>query len=228
VTRVVQTYACTEAASSLTFHLLEQDMVQTSPPSGDCVGSPPKHVDICLVDKDLWIETKKIRIITPPFSMGIIATRGPHVMNGYWTRGVEAQNGRSSDQYFITNDLAYWDQNGQLFFAGRLNDSIRTGGETVLSSEVERVLQLHPLIDECAIFPVPDPKYGEAVACAIVPNQHVLTQQQIRQWCQENGLSNYKHPRHIMTMRQLPKNSSGKTLKYLLIEQFSSKPRSKL
>jgi acyl-CoA synthetase (AMP-forming)/AMP-acid ligase II len=45
-----------------------------------------------------------------------------------------------------------------------------------------------------------------------------LTLQKIREWCQENGLSNYKHPRHIMMMQQLPKNSSGKTLKYLPIE----------
>ncbi|GAX26914.1 acyl-activating enzyme 14 [Fistulifera solaris] len=232
VARVVQTYACTEAASSLTFHSVNYDpfpaKTNAQQLSGDCVGSPPEHVDICLVDKDLWIEKNKISIIKCPFSMGIIATRGPHVMNGYWRRGVEEQKDRNPDQYFVTNDLAYWDKNGQLFFAGRVNDSIRTGGETVLSSEVERVLQLHPLIDECAVFPVPDPKFGEAVACAIVQSHGGVTLQKIREWCQENGLSDYKHPRHIMMMKQLPKNSSGKTLKYLLIEQFSSKPRSKL
>ncbi|GAX11122.1 acyl-activating enzyme 14 [Fistulifera solaris] len=231
VARVVQTYACTEAASSLTFHSVNFDPARTNLQqqlSGDCVGSPPEHIDICLVDKDLWIEKNEISVITSPFSMGIIATRGPYVMNGYWARGLEAENNRSPDQYFVTNDLAYWDKNGQLYFAGRVNDSIRTGGETVLSSEVERVLQLHPLIDECAVFPVPDPKFGEAVACAIVPSQGGLTLQQIREWCQEKGLSNYKHPRHMVMMQQLPKNSSGKTLKYLLIEQFSSKPRSKL
>lgn len=229
--RVVQTYACTEAASSLTFHqvLPARDLsVKNNPTGGDCVGSPPDHIEICLIDKDLWKEHCQIRIIEQPWSSGIIATRGAHVMNGYWKRGHTTQPSRGLDQWFVTNDLAYWDEEGRLYFCGRVNDSIRTGGETVLSSEVERVLQRHPKVDECAVFPVPDTKFGQAVACAIVPSEPGLTLQQIRQWCHEHGLSNYKHPRQLFLMKQLPKNSSGKTLKFLLTEQFSPQTSSRL
>lgn len=233
--RVVQTYACTEAASSLTFHPvpLDKDAEHESSShlditGSDCVGSPPDHIEICLLDKDLWTDQGKIQITSRPWRTGIIATRGPHLMNGYWTRGHETPYDRVPDQFFVTNDLAYWDDKGQLYFSGRMNDSIRTGGETVMSSEVERVLLLHPHINDCAVFPIPDSKFGESVACAVVASQRDLTLQQIRQWCQENGLSNYKHPHHLFKMTDLPKNATGKTLKFRLIEQFSPKPRSKL
>lgn len=69
---------------------------------------------------------------------------------------------------------------------------IRSGGETVLAQEVERVLLKHPDISECAVFPRKDKQFGEAVACAIVTNRQPLALGAIKYWCKENGLASYK------------------------------------
>lgn len=180
--RIVQTHACTEAASSLTYYdLTGHDAILSSrtaqnmpddPISGYCVGKPPVHVEIALlpIEKhDEVVKTNMMKPINKPYQVGLIATRGPHLMNGYWYR-ISASPVLPFNRFdwFVTNDLGAWDETGKLFFCGRASDTIRTGGETVLALEVEQILQLHPLIEEVAVFPIPDIRFGEIVACALV------------------------------------------------------------
>jgi acyl-CoA synthetase (AMP-forming)/AMP-acid ligase II len=263
--RVVQTYACTEAASSLTFwnvpipttttttstsvHKSTQRSMDT--PMGNCVGTPPAHIQVRLVLQEKKEEdgietiTNQPQFITAPNQPGVIVTKGPHVMNGYWKRGIAAvpaakdlSGGSNYKDWFQTNDLGYWDSKGQLYFCGRVNDVIRTGGETVLAQQVERVLLLHPQVLECAVFAQPDERFGEAVACALLltkPTTTTTTKQTlpvplsssslssslllgetVKQWCQDHGLANYKRPRYIFVVDELPKNASGKVLKHKL------------
>ncbi len=251
--RFVQTYACTEASSSLTFYIVaEVDHNNTntqvaldnvlhskfrnpvSPDTtvvGDCVGSPPPHVKLQLFrHMEEANGNKRLQPIGEPFCQGIIGTRGRHLLNGYWTRGMPQTN-RPKTEWFLTNDLGCWDNEGLLYFVGRVKDSIRTGGETVLASEVERILLKHPGISQCAVFPLPDAKYGEAVSVAIVvtdkgkessaTSQRALGLSQIRSWCQQCGLASYKRPRYMFLVNDLPRNSSGKVLKYRLVERFA-------
>ena len=63
-------------------------------------------------------------------------------MNGYWQRGISGQQSNLTG-WFLTNDLGFFDENGQFYFCGRVKDVIRSGGETVLAQEVERVLLMH-------------------------------------------------------------------------------------
>jgi acyl-CoA synthetase (AMP-forming)/AMP-acid ligase II len=215
--RIVQTYACTEAASSLTFH--EPTTRVLDPPiPGDCVGRPPPHVQLQLVER-----TDSQTIINEPYKVGILATRGPHVMDGYWNR-----NGppRSQPTWFVTNDLGFHDDQGLFYFCGRSKDVIRTGGETVIALEVERVLLQHPVVDECAVFGLKDDKFGETVCVAIVSNSSgSVSLDEIRQHCQ--SLAGYKRPRRMFVLSELPRNSSGKVLKYQLVHQFQA-PNSRL
>lgn len=224
--RVVQTYACTEAASSLTFLdcRLHRDTNTTAPPGtppADCVGIPPPHVDICIFhrDKDGGVPKR----VEEPYQVGLIATRGPHVMNGYWTRGALKQETLSRNRWFLTNDLGFLDCSRRLFFCGRVKDVIRTGGETVLSSEVEQVLLRHGEIAECAVFALRDEKYGEAVSAAIV-SQAPLAVDAVRKFCKGQGLAGYKRPRRVFFVKELPRNSSGKVLKRVLVERFAEHP----
>ena len=231
---LVQTYACTEAASSLTFYTVPKELEGSTKRrtkanqgilSGDCVGKSPPHVQLCLLDKDLWNEKAMIRDIQRPFTPGVIATCGPHIMNGYWKRGLRRRQdgGQKEDKnWFVTNDLGFWDFEGDLYFSGRVYDAIRTGGETVMASEVERVILLHPDVEECAIFALPDPQFGETVACAIVcrSNNSCPSLELLRVWCQKQGLAGFKQPRRLFRVSNLPKNSSGKILKFLLVERF--------
>jgi acyl-CoA synthetase (AMP-forming)/AMP-acid ligase II len=222
--RIVQTFACTEAASSLTFLQVnpnELESLTLSIPqggaTGDCVGVPPKHVDLVLVDNDC-----KHAEIQDPFRVGVFATRGPHVMNGYWKRS--ARNETSSIatySWYLTNDLGFRDERGRFYFCGRTKDIIRTGGETVIALEVERALLSHPGIEECAVFGLPDNRFGEAVCAAFVckESQH-LSLRDIRSFCSNQGLASYKKPRRVFVVSELPRNSSGKVLKHNLVERY--------
>ncbi|OEU22480.1 acetyl-CoA synthetase-like protein [Fragilariopsis cylindrus CCMP1102] len=190
--RIVQTYACTEAASSLTFLSLNSSCSSngTKPIAGDCVGIPPSHIQLRIYPQTSSPQnataiavaaTAALEPILKPYELGLIATKGHHVMNGYWQRGNTINNtnntsinnnNNNNNQWFMSNDLGFWDEQGRLYFGGRAKDVIRTGGETVMSQEVERVIQLHPKVIECAIFPRKDDRFGEIVACALVTKQH--------------------------------------------------------
>ena len=265
--RVVQTYACTEAGSSITFAqlypLLEEYRHTSSRgaatdsafrPHGDCVGYAPAHVEMKVVPV-LKEDNIKIQGISSSPTLpsnanananatisqlksGIIATRGPHVMNGYWQRGNEvllhrAQNriGLTADGWLLTNDLGHLDVEGRLFFSGRASDVIRSGGESIPASEVERAILLHPLIETCAVFPLPDERFGEAVCAAVVLKEHastgrsrVVTKEriltEIKRHCTKHGLASYKRPKRAFIVPELPTNSSGKVLKHQLIDMF--------
>jgi acyl-CoA synthetase (AMP-forming)/AMP-acid ligase II len=97
-------------------------------------------------------------------------------MSGYWNRSGYDTSNYDDCGWMLTNDLGYIDpQNGKLYFRGRADDVIRTGGESVLASDVERVIvdyfaendEDHAFV-ECAVFPLPDEKFGEAVCAAVV------------------------------------------------------------
>ena len=228
--RIVQTFACTEAASSLTFLDVtkEDDLPLQSPdaPPGVCVGTAPSHIQIQLFPEE---RTRNTPIPFKPFQPGLIGTRGSHVMNGYWK-----QPKRSPNEWYVTSDIGYYDSAGRLYFCGRQTDTIRTGGETVWATEVEQVLQRHDLIDEVAVLGVNDDRFGETVACAIVLKESAssesarddVTLTKLRQWCTAQGLASFKHPRRLVIVSSLPRNSSGKILKHHLKNRFDIVPPS--
>lgn len=235
---LVQTFACTEAASSLTFYDVTKNKTDTDTsrcPSElqtnlirDCIGTPPPHIQLALVsntNKQNEIPT----LIFKPFKVGLLATRGPHVMNGYWSRRHTSK--QSPNDWFVTTDLAFRDDKGIYYFYGRSKDVIRTGGETVLATEVERVLMsnLERYLEECAVFPLPDSKFGQVVCVALVlrtTQKQKLTIEEIRGACR--NLAGYKLPRKIFHVNNLPRNASGKILKYKLTKNFAPLIRSNL
>ena len=221
--RLVQTYACTEAASSLTFLLLdtltENRMEIKDGTVGDCIGQPPPHIVICLVSES------GTSVINEHEKVGTFATKGHHVMNGYWKRGdYNKYPSKGRNEWFITSDLGFKDATtGRFFFCGRATDVIRTGGETVNASEVERVLLIYDGVKECAVFALPDDRFGEAVCAALVAPDQSASLSQIRHFCGEQGLSDYKRPRRLFFLDELPRNSSGKVVKHMLVERFGPK-----
>jgi acyl-CoA synthetase (AMP-forming)/AMP-acid ligase II len=260
--RLVQTYACTEAASSITFRRVKGGGGDDEPPSpgavfaGDCVGTPPPHVEVAILPLQQQRDDNDMNLsavdggpepqIDDRGAVGVIATRGPHVMSGYWDSSTLASppqasisHAPESYNWHVTGDLGRIDDRGQLWFCGRVSDSIRTGGETVMAGEVERVLQVHPDVVDVAVFPLPDDKFGQIVACAIVCRERgcdICADDRlvslVRTWCNQHGLAGYKRPKRVFVVNELPKNASGKTLKYLLVERFSqsgsSLPNSRL
>jgi acyl-CoA synthetase (AMP-forming)/AMP-acid ligase II len=135
--------------------------------------------------------------------------------------------GNFVQQWFIGGDLGFWDEQGRLHFGGRIKDIIRSGGETVMAQEVERVVQQHPLVIECAVFPQRDERFGEAVACVLVTKESI-GMDAMKKWCKTNGLAGYKQPKYLYHVSSLPRNSSGKILKHKLMARFGMKPHSRL
>lgn len=153
--------------------------------------------------------------------VGELTVSGPNVMCGYLNRP-EATEAAIRDGWLYTGDLAYMDDDGYLFIAGRQQDLIIVGGFNVYPAEVERVLQEHPAVAECAIFGMPDKTCGEVVHAAVVlkPGADV-TATDLRTFSRRK-LARFKTPSVIQFMDALPKNALGKVLRRVLRDQSIS------
>jgi acyl-CoA synthetase (AMP-forming)/AMP-acid ligase II len=235
--RIVQTYACTEAGSSITFADVSQVRHSSGTLGGAFVGYPPPHIDIEIIDPDSVRNGPLEWTILPCLQMGLIVTKGPHVMNHYWCRK-DLTSPDSNHGWLVMNDLGYLTDQGCLYYCGRSDDVIRTGGESVLAMEVERVLIHHPMIDAVCVFPLQDEKFGQIVCAAIQPKQDVCfasdsrrinqmasmssdALEKVRTFCSNHQLARYKHPKKVFIFHQLPQNSSGKILKFAIIKLCS-------
>lgn len=148
----------------------------------------------------------------PPHAQGEICLRGPKVTGGYWRDEARTQASFFGD-WFRTGDVGYLDEEGFLFLTDRKKDMIISGGENIASSEVERVLYELPQLEEVAVIGLPDPKWGECVAAAVVLRPGTsLTLAEMREHCLSK-LGGFKIPKKLIICDALPRNPSGKVLK---------------
>ena len=119
-----------------------------------------------------------------------------------------------------TGDLAVRDEEGFITFVDRIKDMIISGGENIYSVEVENVLYKLSKVLEAAVVGTPDPKWGEKVNAMVVlkPGQNADSQE-IQEFCRQH-LAGYKIPRNVIFVNSLPRNASGKLLKYKIREQL--------
>jgi fatty-acyl-CoA synthase len=147
--------------------------------------------------------------------------RGPNVARGYWQQPEATRQAFSAEGWFRTGDVGYRDADGFLYVCDRVKDMIITGGENVYPAEVESVLAGHPAIAEVAVVGAPDPRWGEAVVAvlALKPGQS-LDLEQLQAFASER-LARYKTPRRLHLVQALPRNPTGKILKYQLREMLA-------
>ncbi|MDI2031767.1 AMP-binding protein [Saccharopolyspora sp. TS4A08] len=153
--------------------------------------------------------------------VGEIVVRGTGVCAGYWRRP-EATEATFVDGWCRTGDLGSVNAEGFLSLGGRAKDMIRSGGENIYPAEVERVLTAHPSVQDCAVVAVPDPKYNE-VGCAVivpVPGSEI-DEKALREFCRAQ-MAAYKIPKYFVAQDELPRNASGKILKYRLRERYEN------
>jgi fatty-acyl-CoA synthase len=145
--------------------------------------------------------------------------RGPVVVNGYFNNE-EANRRAFRNGWYHTGDVLIREKDGNYYFADRKKDIVKTGGENVSSQEIENILSLHPKIMQCAVFGVPDQRWGEAVAAAVVlKSESTLTKEEIIDYCRIN-LSSYKTPKYVVFRSNLPTTSAGKLLKRSLKDEY--------
>jgi acyl-CoA synthetase (AMP-forming)/AMP-acid ligase II len=155
----------------------------------------------------------------PRGTIGEIRARGPNVMLGYWNRPQETA-AAIRDGWVWTGDLGYMDADGFLYVVDRVKDMIKTGGENVYSVEVEDALMRYPGIAACAVFAVPDDKWGEAVHAVVVPAQGASVDvETLSQHCR-GLISAYKVPKRIEIRSTLPLSAAGKVLKRELRDPY--------
>ena len=150
-----------------------------------------------------------------PGEPGEIQVRSPHVMAGYLNRPDETA-AAFVDGWLRTGDLGYQDEQGFLFIFGRLSDLIKTAGNRVSPTEVERVLEMHPAVAQAAVVGQPHNQVGEIVQAFVVLNPGAqATAKEIRDHCRQH-LASFKRPRQIVFCEQLPRNATGKVLRRML------------
>jgi acyl-CoA synthetase (AMP-forming)/AMP-acid ligase II len=166
-----------------------------------------------------------------PGELGNLVARGPGIMPGYW-HDIEEQlpdDVASIDEttealwggFFHTGDIGRQDEDGYFYIVDRAKEMIVSGGENVYSGEVEAAIYELPQVKEAAVFGIPDEKWGELVAAAVVLQPETnLSADELKQYC-KTRIASYKIPRHIEFMtEELPKSGSGKILKRVLREKY--------
>jgi acyl-CoA synthetase (AMP-forming)/AMP-acid ligase II len=157
----------------------------------------------------------EIRILDPEFNempageVGTIYVRNDTQFDGY-------TSGATKDfhaGFMSSGDVGYLDKNGRLFVVGRDDEMIVSGGENVYPIEVEKTLAAHPEVAEAAVIGVGDEQYGQRLAAFVVLEPGAqATVETLKQHVRQN-LANYKVPREIAVLAELPRGSTGKILR---------------
>lgn len=140
-------------------------------------------------------------------------------MRGYFNNP-QANAETIRDGWVRTGDMGRFDDEGYLYIVDRKKDMVLSGGYNIYSKEVEAAILELPGVQDAAVVGVPDAVYGEAVAAFIEmqPGARVDAERVVEH-CRER-IAGYKKPKHVRFVESLPRNSTGKVLKYALREQF--------
>jgi long-chain acyl-CoA synthetase len=122
--------------------------------------------------------------------------------------------------FFTVGDMGWLDDAGYLYIADRRTDMVISGGVNIYPAEVEAALLAHPDVVDAAVFGVPDERWGESLRAVVEPRRGTaLTPESLRAWCRER-LADYKTPRSVDLVAELPRDPNGKVLKRELREPF--------
>ncbi len=192
---VLEAYAMTEASHQITCNPLPPK--KRKPGSVGVAAGP--EVAVMNDEGDLL----------PAGSTGEIVVRGSNVTSAYENN--PAANSESfTNGWFRTGDQGVMDEEGYLSITGRLKEIINRGGEKISPKEVDDVLMDHPAVLQVVTFAMPDKKLGEEIAAAVVLREGIdATDQDIRKFA-SGRLANFKVPRKILFLDEIPKSATGK------------------
>ncbi len=142
-------------------------------------------------------------------AQGRIAVRGPVLLSAYLTANGSLEPALDADGWLDTGDRGWIDEAGHLHVLGRIDDTIITGGENVHPGEVEVVLERHPAIALACAFGLPDPTWGQIIACTIVPRGTPPALDELAGFL-ASELPSHKRPRKVEIASELPLGATGK------------------
>lgn len=147
---------------------------------------------------------------------GEVMVRGPNVFAGYWRRPEATEEAFDQDGWFRTGDLGEFDEDGYLRLRGRAKELVISGGLNVYPREVEDALRSHPEVDDVAITGTPDEEWGELVTAWVVPAPGKSPKLKDLRSHLEGVCADFKHPRLLHIVEELPRNALGKVQKHQL------------
>src|SRR4029453_8284599 len=155
-----------------------------------------------------------------PNEVGEIVLCGPNIMKGYY-RNEAATREPFRPGWFPTGDLGYRDEEGFFYIVDRKSDMIIRGGENIYPREIDEVLYQHPAILAAATIGIPDPLYGEEVTSFVVLKEGAnAVADELIAFCRER-LADYKCPKTIRVVKEIPKGPTGKLLKRELSADYA-------
>ncbi|MCB0918903.1 MAG: AMP-binding protein [Actinobacteria bacterium] len=184
----------------------------TGRPKAGCVGQALDNVSLKIVPE--WAGGPGLTIDglddAEEAEPGEIWVRAPSLFSGYWPDGAD---GPDAEGWFGTGDVGYWDADGDLVLVDRRSDLVIVSGFNVYPREVERAIDAHPAVAECAVLGVPHPYSGEAVKAVVELNPgHSLTTEELVAYC-EGRLARFKCPTIVSFVEAMPHDTTGKIAK---------------
>lgn len=198
------------------YGMSEAGMISSNPLAGErrggTVGFPLPGISVRIADeRDGPVENGVI---------GAIQVKGENVFAGYWRMPEKTLEEFTADGYFRTGDVGVFDRDGYLSIVARAKDLIISGGYNVYPREIELVLDAIPGVAESAVIGVPHPDFGEAVTAVVVAQKDARLDPAAVIGAVKNTLANYKVPKAVHFVDDLPRNAMGKVQKALLRERF--------
>ena len=199
------------------YGMTETNMNTSNPYEGErragTVGFPLPGIEVKVVDPATG-ET------APTDVVGQIEVRGPNVFQGYWQMPEKTAEELREDGFFITGDLGKFDADGYLHIVGRSKDLIISGGFNIYPKEIELVLDDQPGVLESAVIGVPHADFGETVLGLVVPLPGGTPDLDAISEAAKAALARFKHPRKLLLIDGLPRNTMGKVQKNVLRETY--------
>jgi malonyl-CoA/methylmalonyl-CoA synthetase len=196
------------------YGMSEAGMICSNPYGGErrggTVGKPLPGVSLRIADGDT----------------GVIEIKGPNVFSGYWRMPEKTQEEFTGDGYFKTGDIGTIDRDGYVSIVGRAKDLIISGGFNVYPKEIELLIDEIPGVAESAVIGLPHPDFGEAVTAVIVRNKDDVALSEADVIASvKNQLANFKVPKRVYFVDELPRNTMGKVQKNILRTQFTDQKK---
>lgn len=169
------------------------------------VGLPLPGLQVRIVDPETFLDVE-------PGQVGEIWLKSLAITPGYWRKPVQTKE-TFKDGWFKTGDLGKIDEDGYYYLTDRIKHIIITGGENVSAKEVETVINRIEGVVESSVVGIPDEKWGEKVVVAVMAKSDAnLRDSDIKTVCKQN-LLDWKCPKEIVFVDEIPKNTMGKVLK---------------
>jgi len=178
------------------------------------IGLPLPNVGVRIVNPETFQDVKL-------GDVGEIWLKGPNVTPGYWNKPKETE-AVFVKGWFRTGDLGKTDEDGYYYITDRLKHIIISGGENISPKEIESVINQHPHVLESCVVGIPDDKWGEkAVAAVVLKPETASTEKEIRDHCKQH-LLDWKCPKEILFLSELPRNRMGKVMKEEVLKAFKN------